>query len=131
VPEAADEIVEGAVANEVAAGQGFHAEPDRDMALADSGRAEDEAAHLAFDEAQGAQLGEALGVQVGLEAGVEVVEGLVVREAGHLQAGLVAAALEHPDFALEEQVEEFPVAELRGFGALDQLVGVLGDRVQP
>ena len=54
----------------------------------------------------------------------------MVRQAGHLQPGLVAAPLEHPDLALEQQVEEFPVAELGVFGAFDELVGVLGDRVQ-
>jgi hypothetical protein len=85
---------------------------------------------FSFDEAQRAQLGEALGVQLGLEGRVELIEGLVVRQAGHLQARLVAAALEHPELGFEHEVEELAVAELCGLGALDQLVGVLGDRVQ-
>ena len=62
------------------------------------GGPEDQAADLAFDEPQRAQLGEAFGVQVGLEAEVELVQRLVVGQAGHLQSGLVAAALEHTDF---------------------------------
>lgn len=76
------------------------------------------------------QLGEAFRFEVGLEAGVELVECFVVRQAGHLQPGLVAAAVEHPDLVLEHQVEELAVAELRLLGAVDQLVGVLGDAVQ-
>jgi hypothetical protein len=130
VPEPADEVVEGAVADEVAAGQRLHRESDGDVALADPGRAEDEAADFSFDEAQRAQLGEALGVELGLECDVELVEGLVVRQAGHLQPGLVAAAFEDSDFGLQEQVEELAVAELGGLGALDQLVWAVGDRVQ-
>ena len=43
-------------------------------------------------------IAEALGIELGLEGEVELVERLVVRQAGHLQARLVAAALEHPDF---------------------------------
>src|SRR5215218_966538 len=50
--EAADEIVEGAVADEVAAGEGLHGQTDRDVGLADAGRAQDETADAAFDEAQ-------------------------------------------------------------------------------
>jgi len=131
VAQAADEIVEGAVANEVAAGERFHPEPDGDVAFANAGRPQDEAADLVLDEPQRAQLGQALGVELGLEVDVEVVEGLVMREAGHLQAGLVAAALEHTDLTLEQQVQELAIAELRVLGALDELVGVGGDRVQP
>jgi hypothetical protein len=44
------------------------------VALADSGRAQDQGADLALDEPQRAQLGEALGVQGGLEGDVELVE---------------------------------------------------------
>ena len=71
-----------------------------------------------------------LGSSSGWKADVELVERLVVRQAGHLQPGLVAAAVEHPDLDLEHEVEELAVAELCGLGAVDQLVGVLGDPVQ-
>src|SRR5215218_4896420 len=52
VAQAADEIVEGAVADEVAAGEGLHGQTDRDVCLAGAGRAQDETADAAFDEAQ-------------------------------------------------------------------------------
>jgi len=52
------------------------------------------------------------------------------RESRSPASGRPAAALEHPDLAFQEQVEELAVAELGCLGALDQLVGVLGDRVQ-
>jgi hypothetical protein len=54
----------------------------------------------------------------------------VVRQAGHLEAGLVAAPVEHPGLRFEDQVEELAVAQLCVLGAVDQLVGVLGDAVQ-
>ena len=61
--EAADEVVQGGVADEVAAGEGFHPQPDRDVAFADARWPQDQAADLALDEAQRPQLGEALGDQ--------------------------------------------------------------------
>lgn len=130
VAQTADEVVEGGVADEVAAGERFHRQTDGDVGLADSGWAEDQAADFAFDETQRAQLGEVLGVELGLEGDVELVEGLVVRQPGHLQARLVAAALEHPDLGFEDEVKKLAVAQLRRLGAVDQLVGVLGDAVQ-
>lgn len=98
--------------------------------FADAGWSEDQAADLALDEAQRAQLGQALGIKLGLEGGVELIQGLVVGQAGHLQAGLVAAALEHADLGLEHEVKELAVAQLGLLGAVDQLVGVLADAVQ-
>ena len=77
--EAADQVVERRVADEVAAREGFHPERDRDVTLAGTGRPEDQAADLALEESQGAQLGEALGVQLGLEGHVELLQCLVVR----------------------------------------------------
>jgi hypothetical protein len=97
------------------------------MTLADARGTQDQAADFSLDEPQRAQLGQALGIEIGLEAVVEVVEGLVVREAGHLQPGLIAAALELADFGFQDEVEEFAVAQLGLLGALDQLVRVRGD----
>jgi hypothetical protein len=77
------------------------------------------------------KLGQPFGIELGLEGDVELVERLVVRQPGHLQPGGVAAALEHPNLGLEHEVEELAVAERGLFGAVDQLVGVLGDPVQP
>jgi hypothetical protein len=56
---------------------------------------------------QRAQLGESFGVELGLEAGVELVQRLVVRQAGELQPRRVAASFQDADFALEDEVEEF------------------------
>jgi hypothetical protein len=52
LPEAADEVVEGGVADQVAASERFHRQPHGEMRLADAGRAENQAADLALDEPQ-------------------------------------------------------------------------------
>jgi hypothetical protein len=43
---------------------------------------------------------------------------------------LVAAALEHPDLGLQDQVKKLAVAHLVVLGAVDELVGIGRDAVQ-
>jgi hypothetical protein len=48
----ANQVVEGRVADQVAARQRLHRDPHREMALAYPGRPEDQSRHLALDESQ-------------------------------------------------------------------------------
>ena len=99
------------------------------MCLPNARRAQKQRRDLVPHEPQRAQLGEPLRVQLRLERDVELVQRLVVRQPGGLQAGGVAA-FEHADLALEHEVEELAVAELPVLGAADQLIGGVGESVE-
>jgi hypothetical protein len=54
---------------------------------------------------------------LGSSSGVELVQRLVGRQRRQLEPGGVAAALEHAELVLEQQVEELAVAERLLLGA--------------
>ena len=85
---------------------------------------------LARDEFEGGEVADLAGVETGLEREVEGVQRLVVRQPGQFQCVAEPAALAEPDFFLEQEVDEVEVAELTGFGAVDELgegVGEVGE----
>jgi hypothetical protein len=100
------------------------------MRLSDSWRSEDQRADVTLDEMQRSELSQALGIKLGLEGHLEFLECLVVWQAGELQTGGVASALEHPDLRLEHEVKELAVAELRALGTIDELIRGLGEPEQ-
>jgi hypothetical protein len=86
-----------------------------------------------LDEAERGEVADLAGVQVGLEGEVEGVQALVVRQPGELEGVAEPAALAHPDFFFQDQIEEVQVAHGGLLGPVDEAVQALGEvgKAQP
>jgi hypothetical protein len=106
---------------------GGDGEGDGEHGFADAGRSEQGHVGFGLDELQGGEVADFAGVEVGLEGEVELVQRFVVGQPGQFQGVAEPAALPHPDFFFEQQVDEVEVAHLRGLGAFDELGDGLGE----
>ena len=80
--ERRDEVGRGREVGPVPGLRGGDAERDREMALADPGRSEEQRVAVLLDEAQGGQLGDDRPVDAGLEVELELRQALVERVVG-------------------------------------------------
>jgi hypothetical protein len=106
------------------------AERQRQVGLADAGRADQQAVGMLFDEPQGGEFADQLAVDAGLGVEVEVLQPPGGGEGGKPQPAGVAAGFGGVDLDGEQALQERGVAELLGVGMIEGGGQRLGGGVQ-